>query len=269
LNNLNHIFTLSEQIFSQPLAETAVPASNATVDATECNEIMQQFFGFYVPILSSGATLSNTERTEIVNDFYQFIIINDYSWESISFPAFLQWFRLMMDKIVKYKTILQYGSGSSTSGNSQGSGNTGEKAPVEGGGSSNGSDDGKGSEGSGGSRGKYQYQMNYQRLQRAVMTDASNLPGMSESEDASVLSTTTPVVRPAHTTPQPAPATSFSTPRRVGQSTATPPTSASRPINVQTSANPDDFTETNPLRTKPGGKVTLDLTKQLSDADRK
>ena len=289
LNNLNHLYTLSEQIFSQPLGETALPTSNATVDANECNEIMQQFFSFYVPIMSTGATLSATERTEIVNDFYQFIIMNDYSWEGISFPAFIQWFRLMMDKIVKYKAILQYGSGSSASGNSQGSGNTGtvEKA---GSGSSNGSDDGSGS-GSNGSKGKYQYQMNYQRLQRTVMTDPRSLTVNASTDDddvsASVLSLSTPVIRagrhtqqgsPTHTTPQVASsatgAGNFSTPRRLsalgGTTTNTSGGAAApRPIAVQTSANPDNFNEANPLRAqKAPAKVSVDLSKQLENANK-
>lgn len=248
LNVLNHSYAISEQVFQQPLTATPnevqqIIPSSQTMDANECTEIMQQFFQIFIPTMTLPA-LSTSERTEIINDFYQFLVMYDYSWDRIPYSAFVQWFRMIMEKTVKYKLVLQYGGGSNGSSNGH----------SNGGGSGNGSEDGKGggSEGSSGSsRGRYQYQLNYQRIQRTAMTDTNRLTeglktGTSDDDD-SAPNLSTPVIRAGkHHTPGSGAAQKesggekrgsiFSSPRRVTEG------------SNNNNSNPDQFSGNNPLR---------------------
>jgi hypothetical protein len=88
------------------------PLDEVSIDSTDLNSVMLQFFSFYAPV---DLLLSNSERNEIMNDFFQFIILNDFSWEAIPVGSFLSWFYQMIEKIEKYKTVLRYGAGNNSS----------------------------------------------------------------------------------------------------------------------------------------------------------
>lgn len=173
VENLQMIYSASELVFDSDADDETLAKEgeyhHLSFDINEYQDILQQFFVIFLPVLTTGSPLmmsqglTEAERIEITQEFFQFLLSNDYPLSEIPFILFVKWFRAIMEKTVKYKLILQFGARTDLHDDLSFSRSRSK---------SNSYDEVEAFEGKSLRRKRFQYQMSYERLQRVVTTDA-------------------------------------------------------------------------------------------------